>query len=193
MRLTLPVGFGRHRHLIDRRERADHFDARRTVSWRTASTLTGLAAVSRPRACAVSVFEQPRREQRQTRQSPARDDLRSTHQFMWSDPWSDRNPISIRRAQNPDCLRRRFDAAYAQVRRRAGAARCAITDSELSVIAALAQIGLISRPEERIQHAGRDRDAERCCRRTPETGSGECCGASRATAGARGRCRAGRP
>src|SRR5262245_1234905 len=33
--------------------------ARRTVSWRTASTWTGLTAVSRPRACAVSVFEQP--------------------------------------------------------------------------------------------------------------------------------------
>ena len=36
----------------------------------------------------------------------------------------------------------------------------AITDTELRVIAALAQIGLISTPKQRIQHAGRDRHAE---------------------------------
>ena len=36
----------------------------------------------------------------------------------------------------------------------------AITDTELNVIAALAQIGLISSPANGIQHAGRDRHAD---------------------------------
>ena len=64
----------------------------------------------------------------------------------------------------------------------------AMTDTELNVIAALAQIGLMSMPVNGIQHAGRDRHARPRCRRTPGTGSAGCSASSRGSAAARGRC-----
>ena len=47
---------------------------------------------------------------------------------------------------------------YSSTRRSRSA--LAMTDTELNVIAALAQIGLMRTPGERIQHAGRDRHAD---------------------------------
>ena len=52
--------------------------------------------------------------------------------------------------------------AYSLARRSRSA--LPITETELNVIAALAIIGLSSSPNARIQHAGRDRHAERRCR-----------------------------
>ena len=50
-----------------------------------------------------------------------------------------------------------------------------ITETELRLMAALAIIGLKSSAEERIEHAGGDRDAERVVEEGEDRGSGGCC------------------
>ena len=55
----LALGLRRHRDLVHGRQRADDLDGAADRFLADASTWTGLAVVSRPRACAVSVFEQP--------------------------------------------------------------------------------------------------------------------------------------
>ena len=68
-----------------------------------------------------------------------------------------------------------------------------MTETELKLMAALAIIGLSSEADERIEHAGRDRHAERVVDEGEEEVLADVAHRRAATAGARARCRAGRP
>ena len=70
-------------------------------------------------------------------------------------------PLLQERTQAALRARCELSSQRADQRLRRSRSAFAITDSELSVIAALAQIGLTSTPSERIEHAGGDRHADR--------------------------------